>query len=155
MVQPLPPSNSSGLSALERDTALLEARELLQHANSCLRRDREAALDGAPPTACEKSHCPSMKAVLEHIPSCTAGPACTFQHCIMAKGIIRMAKEEALKKGKTIVREELRTKAQATKVSGSNQESGAPANENGNGNGTTNGVLKKEARPKPKSQLEE
>ena len=152
MVQPLPPS-TTGLSALERDTALLEARDLLQHANSCLRRDREAAVDGAPPTACEKPHCPSMKAVLEHIPTCTAGPACTFQHCIMAKGIIRMAKEEALKKGKTIVREEPRTKAQATKVSGSNQESDAPTN--GNGNGTTNGVLKKEARPKPKSQLEE
>ena len=154
IIQPLPPSGT-GLSALERDTALLEARELLQHANSCLRRDREAALDGAPPTACEKPHCPSMKAVLEHIPTCTAGPACTFQHCIMAKGIIRMAKEEALKKGKKIVREEPQTKALATKVSGLDQESDAPTNGNGNGNGTTNGVLKKEARPKPKSQLEE
>ena len=163
MVQPLPPSNTTGLSALERDTALLEARELLQHANSCLRRDREAALDGAPPTACEKPHCPSMKAVLEHIPSCTAGPACTFQHCIMAKGIIRMAKEEALKKGKKIIREEPQIKAPATNVSGTNHESDATMNGNGNGNGsgdgsgngTTNGILKKEGRPKPKSQLEE
>ena len=152
MVQPLPPSGS-GLSALERDTALIEARELLQHANSCLRKDREAAVDGAPPTNCDKPHCPSMKAVLEHIPSCTAGPACTFQHCIMAKGIIRMAKEEALKRGKKIIREEPQTKAVPVGVSGSNQE--PDASTNGNGNGTTNGTAKKEARAKPKSQLEE
>ena len=152
MVQPLPPSGS-GLSALERDTALIEARELLQHANSCLRKDREAAVDGAPPTNCDKPHCPSMKAVLEHIPSCTAGPACTFQHCIMAKGIIRMAKEEALKRGKKITREEPQTKAVPVGVSSSNQE--PDASTNGNGNGTTNGTAKKEARAKPKSQLEE
>ena len=81
-----------------------------------------------------------------------------------------MAKEEALKKGKKILREEPQIKAPATNVSGSNHESDALMNGNGNGNGsgdgsgngnkngkngTSNGALKKEGRPKPKSQLEE
>jgi len=151
MVQPLPPSSSGGLSALERDTALLEARDLLQHANSCLRKDREAANDGAPPTICEKPHCPSMKAVLEHIPTCTAGRDCTFQHCIMAKGIIKALKDEALKKGKKIIREEPQKTALVPEGSASSRQSD-PAS---NGNSATNGVSKKEVRAKPKSQLEE
>merc|ERR1719509_526344 len=163
-VQPLPPSlaPANGPSALERDMALMEARELLKHASTCLRRQRESANSGSPP------------------PSCTAGLTCTFQHCLMAKGIIKLAKEEDMRRTMRRLKEgapeitpssaagaPTRPEGSGNGLAGSSEGSKPTGQENGatgsssesqSGSGSPkpgNGVANGPARVKPKSQLEE
>ena len=181
-VKPLPPSlaPNNRPSALERDMALMEARELLKHASTCLRRQRESANSGSPPPLCLEPHCGEMKAVLAHLPSCTAGLTCTFQHCLMAKGIIKLAKEEDMRRTMRRLKEgapeitpssaagaPTKPEGSGNGVAGSSEGSKPTGQENGatgsssesqSGSGSPkpgNGVANGPARVKPKSQLEE
>jgi len=60
---------------------------ILLHADKCRRREMEHAALGERYT-CSLPHCQTMKSVLNHLASCTAGRNCPTPHCASSRQII-------------------------------------------------------------------